>query len=159
MSAFAKKSKAGSQTSRPQTIKQASRPFFDQSPETTPFFQKQPEAADAIQDAGAQPSSAMQVAREPRPGSRMESISSGRAFGGVNRVPSDAKWRVPPSADLQAILSSGAVDESVVHSRVRRLLERMHREGRLNSATSATDIGVVMDEIFPMPGQLDQAAY
>ncbi len=159
MPAFAKKSKAGSQTSRQQPTKQTGRPFFDQSHVAEPFFQKQSEASQTVSGTGGETTSAIQTSLGPTPGRRLENISGGRTFSGLSRVPSNAKWRVPPSADLQAILSSGTVDESVVHSRVRRLLERMHREGRLYSATSATDIGVVIDEIFPMPGQLDQAAY
>ena len=66
----------------------------------------------------------------------------------INQPPSDAKWRVPPSADLQGMLGAGTVDETVVRSRVRRLLDRMNREGRLRVAASV-DIGVVMGEIFP----------
>lgn len=86
-------------------------------------------------------------------------IPLGRAFGEFIRPPSDVKWRVPPSADLQAILASGTVDEAVVHSRVRRLLDRMNREGRLSGSMTYSDIDVVMDEIFPAPGIFDQAAY
>jgi hypothetical protein len=56
------------------------------------------------------------------------------------------------------MLAAGTVDEAVVRSRVRRLLERMDREGRLRVAVSV-DIGVVMDEIFPAPGILDETAY
>jgi hypothetical protein len=89
---------------------------------------------------------------------RLDEIMRSPGFGEPNRPPSDAKWRVPPSADLQALLAGGTVDEAVVHSRVRRLLDRMEREGRLRVAVSV-DIGMVMDEIFPAPGLLDQAAY
>jgi hypothetical protein len=87
-----------------------------------------------------------------------KTIRFGRTFEEFNRPPSDARWRVPPSADLQAMLAAGTVDESIVRSRVRRLLDRMDREGRLRVGVSV-DIGVVMDEIFPAPGILDQAAY
>ncbi|WP_157098359.1 hypothetical protein [Chlorobaculum limnaeum] len=159
MGTFAKKSSKSS--SRSVALKSANpaRSFFTPSRGAEPFFQRQSETPQTVPGATSETAPTIQASRGPKPGARVESISSGRAFGGVSRVPSDVKWRVPPSADLQAILSSGTADESVVHSRVRRLLERMHREGRLNSATSATDIGVVMDEIFPLPGQLDQAAY
>ena len=89
---------------------------------------------------------------------RVDQFMRGPGFGEPNRPPPDAKWRLPPSADLQTMLSVGTVDEAVVRSRVRRLLERMDREGRLRVAASV-DIGIVMDEIFPAPGILDQAAY
>lgn len=88
--------------------------------------------------------------------------SLSRTFGDFNRPPSDAKWRVPPSADIQAILNGGTVDEAVVHSRVRRLLDRMAREGRLRAMPPAPlldPIGVIMGEIFPAPNTLDQVAY
>jgi hypothetical protein len=133
--------------------------FFEQSRGAESFFQKQSETPQTAPSAGTVTTSIIQASRGLKPGARLEKISGGSTFSGLSRFPSNAKWRVPPSADLQAILSSGTVEESVVHSRVRRLLERMYREGRLCSATSATDIGVVMNEIFPMPGQLDQAAY
>ena len=83
-------------------------------------------------------------------------------FGEFIRPPSDARWRVPPSADLQAMLAAGTVDEAVVRSCVRRLLDRMNREGRLRVTLPVPlidPIGVVMDEIFPTPGTLDQEAY
>nr|WP_321404045.1 hypothetical protein [uncultured Desulfobacter sp.] len=80
-------------------------------------------------------------------------------FGGVTRPPTGAKLRVPPTADLQAILASGTVDEAIVHTRVRRLLERMNREGRLSGGMTYASIDPVMDEIFPASGIFDQTAY
>lgn len=76
----------------------------------------------------------------------------------VRRPPAGARWRLPPQADLQALLTSGTVDESVVQSRVRRLLVRMQREGRLRIAASIS-IDTIMAEMFPSPGTIDQAAY
>lgn len=76
----------------------------------------------------------------------------------VRRPPTGARWRLPPQADLQALLTSGTVDESVVQSRVRRLLVRMEREGRLRIAASIS-IDTIMAEMFPSPGTMDQAAY
>lgn len=143
MPAFAKKSKAGSQTSRQQSSKQTGRPFFDQSPEVNPFFQKQPDVKGASADKSLR---------------RLD-------FRNITRPPSNARFRVPSSADLQGIMTSGTVDEAVVLSRVRKLLERMYREGRLYFFTSSvdsdmtTDIDTAMAAIFPSPGHLDQAAF
>lgn len=91
-------------------------------------------------------------------GAEKTEVPLARAFSGGMRPPPDARWRVPPSADLQALLTSGTVDEAVVHSRVHRLLDRMNREGRLSGNTTYGDIGPVMNEIFSSPGVLDQAA-
>nr|WP_319493669.1 hypothetical protein [uncultured Desulfobacter sp.] len=66
---------------------------------------------------------------------------------------------MPPTADIQAILASGTVDEAIVHTRVRRLLERMNREGRLSGGMTYASIDPVMDEIFPASGVFDQTAY
>ncbi|WP_189608417.1 hypothetical protein [Saccharospirillum salsuginis] len=97
--------------------------------------------------------------RNPPTGNPKKYRRLDRVFGEGIRPPSDAQWRVPPSADLQSMLTSGTVDEAVVHSRVHRLLERMNREGRLSGNTTYGDIGAIMNEIFPSPGVLDQAAY
>lgn len=80
-------------------------------------------------------------------------------FGEVTRPPSTARLRVPSAGEIQGMLSTGSVDDAVVLSRVRKLLERMNMEGRLRVKMSIADIGSVMDEIFPAPGVLDQKAY
>ena len=109
-------------------------------------------------NGGGSASSNIHATRKLKSGVRVGQIPRGRTFSELNRPPSDAKWRVPPSADLVALLAAGTVDEAVVRSRVRRLLDRMNREGRLRVGASV-DIDVVMDEIFPSPGVLDQVAY
>lgn len=86
-------------------------------------------------------------------------------FSESTRPPSGARLRVPSSAELQNMLSVGSVNDAVVLSRVRKLLERMNREGRLYSLTCNaqsdldTDLDRVMKDIFPLPGQIDQSAY
>jgi hypothetical protein len=57
------------------------------------------------------------------------------------------------------MLTSGPVDEGVVRSRVRRLLERMSREGRLRDDQATVDVDLAMQEIFPSSGVLDETAY
>jgi hypothetical protein len=112
-----------------------------------------------VQHGGSAASSNIYAIRGLKSGEGENKTQLGRTFGGFNRPPSDAKWRIPPSADLQAMLTAGTVDEAVVRSRVRRLLDRMNREGRLRVTATLADIGPVLDEIFPAPGFLDQAAY
>lgn len=92
------------------------------------------------------------------PSADLNEILHGPRAGTRTQPPADARWRIPPSADLQAMLTSGTVDEAIVHDCVRRLLERMYREGRLRTTTSL-DLNLVMDEIFPAPGTCDQLAY
>ncbi|TNJ38218.1 hypothetical protein FGF66_09935 [Chlorobaculum thiosulfatiphilum] len=146
MSSFAKKSKAGSQNAF-QNASKSKRPFFDQNRAPDPFFKKQPE--------DRKPDSEMKADKRLR---RLD-------FSESTRPPSGARLRVPSSGELQKMLSSGKVDEAVVLSRVRNLLERMYREGRLYSMTCNahsdldTDIDRVMKDIFPLPGYLDQAAF
>lgn len=113
----------------------------------------------AVPNGGSAATSNIHTTRGLKSGVGDNEISLDRIFGEFIRPLPDAKWRVPPSADLQAMLTVGTVDEAVVHSRVRRLLDRMNREGRLSSSTCFGDIKVVMDQIFPAPGVLDQAAY
>lgn len=58
------------------------------------------------------------------------------------------------------MLTTGTVPEAVVHSRVRRLLERMDREGRLGGPlVYAAPVDEAMRQIFPSPGVLSQTAY
>lgn len=143
MRSFVKKSKTGSQNAL-QNASKTKRPFFDQSPTPEPFFQKQPEARKADQ-----PDSKQSADKRLR---RLD-------FSAITRPSSDARLRVPSAGEIQGMLSSGKVDEAVVLSRVRKLLERMNREGRLRVKERLANIGDVTDEIFPSPGQLDQAAF
>ena len=113
----------------------------------------------AVPNGGSASRSSIHATHGLKPGVGDNKIPLGRTFGKFIRPASDAKWRVPPSADLQAMLAVGTVDEAVVRSRVRRLLDRMNREGRLSGSMTYGDIDVVMDDIFPAPGVLDQAAY
>ena len=77
-------------------------------------------------------------------------------FSESTRPPSGARLRVPSAGEIQGMLTSGSVDEAVVLSRVRKLLERMNREGRLRGLVN---IESAMHELFPLPGYLDQAAF
>ncbi|AOS83686.1 hypothetical protein BIU88_05700 [Chlorobaculum limnaeum] len=140
MSSFAKKSKAGSQNAH-QNASKPKRPFFDQSHTPEPFFQRQPEARKADQ-----PDSKLNADKRLR---RLD-------FSAVTRPPSDARLRVPSAGEIQGMLSSGNVDEAVVLSRVRKLLERMYRERKLRGVVN---IDITMHELFPIPGVLDQAAF
>ena len=115
-------------------------------------------AAPAVQHGGIAAASGFRATGALKSRVRVDEIMRGPGFGEPARLPPDVKWRLPPSADLQALLAGGTVDESVVRSRVRRLLDRMDREGRLRVAASV-DVGAVMAEIFPAPGMLDQTAY
>lgn len=142
MSSFAKKSKAGSQNAH-QNASKPKRPFFDQSHTPDPFFRKQPETRQA-----------------DRGDSEMGDKNLRRLdFSEITRPPSTARLRVPSSAELQGMLSSGSVNEAVVLSRVRKLLERMYREDRLKIKKHAIDLDQVIKELFPLPGVLDKKAY
>ena len=68
------------------------------------------------------------------------------------------RYRMPTSAHLQELVSSGIVDEEIIYSRVRRLLERMNKEGHIIS-WSTVDVDVIMDEIFIGSGMIDQVKY
>lgn len=147
---------------------QAESPHFKDSDRTTNTnhfhhdFSQKPvyaKALIAVPNRDSVVTSNIHVTRGLKSGVKSNKIPLGRTFGEFMRPPSDAKWRVPPSADLQALLASGTVDEAIVHSRVHRLLDRMNREGRLSGSMTYSDIDVVMDEIFPAPGIFDQAAY
>jgi len=139
MSSFAKKSKAGSQNAF-QNASKSKRPFFNQSHTPDLFFKKQPETRNA-----------------DRRDSEMGDKNLRRLdFSEVTRPPSMARLRVPSAGEIQGMLSSGSVNEAVVLSRVRKLLERMNREGRLRGLANIENL---MQELFPIPGYLNQAAY
>jgi hypothetical protein len=137
MCSFAKKTQVSRQAAQPASAK-SSQPFFNQSHTPEPFFKKQPE--------------------DQKPGSEMKADKrlSRLDFSEVTRPPSTARLRVPSAGEIQGMLSSGSVDETIVLSRVRKLLDRMNREGRLKGLAN---LDSVMYEIFPIPGYLDQAAY
>lgn len=137
MSSFAKKSKAGSQNAF-QNASKSKRPFFDQNRAPDPFFKKQPE--------DRKPDSEMKADKRLR---RLD-------FSESTRPPSDARLRVPSSGEIQSMLNVGSVNETVVLSRVRKLLERMHRERKLRDVVN---IDITMHELFPIPGVLDKAAF
>ena len=66
------------------------------------------------------------------------------------------RFRVPTTADLKALFTSGGVPEQVLKDSVEVALNRMAEEDRLKSKEPVADI---MKKIFPAAGGFDEAAY
>jgi len=159
MRAFAKRSHASRQSAQPAT--KSGQPFFNRNPSSTPFFQKQSEASAISQSSGSAASSPTRQAEQHKPDGGSLRLSSGE----TSRPPANARLRVPSSGELQGMMKAGTVSKLVVKTRVRKLLERMYREGRLYSFTChsesdpAADIDTAMQAIFPESGYIDQKAF
>lgn len=67
-----------------------------------------------------------------------------------------AQFRVPTTADLKALFTSGNVPEDVLKDRIQLALTRMAQEKRLKSTDSVPDL---LKKIFPAPGVFDETAY
>lgn len=66
------------------------------------------------------------------------------------------QFRVPTTADLKALFSSGQISESVLKDRIQVALTRMAAEKRLKTSDSVEDI---MKKVFPAAGVFDEKAY
>ncbi|MBV7530808.1 hypothetical protein [Chitinophaga sp. sic0106] len=68
------------------------------------------------------------------------------------------KFRLPQFGSIKSTYTDKKLklSEPVVQDRVRRLLERMEAEGRL---LSSDPVPVILSQIFPAPGMMDEAAF
>lgn len=66
------------------------------------------------------------------------------------------RFRVPTTADMKVLFSSGSVPQDVLKDRIRVALSRMAAEKRLKSKDSVDEI---MKKVFPAAGGFDEAAY
>lgn len=113
--------------------------------------------------AGTQNKSPRLSGGEAEPPSRLVPLDEGAA--GLQRerevrqagiLAQGPRFRVPTTADLKALFTSGGVPEKVLKDSVELALNRMAEENRLKSKEPVDDI---MKKIFPSAGGFDEAAY
>jgi hypothetical protein len=69
------------------------------------------------------------------------------------------RFRVPTTADLKALFTSGNVSEDVLKDRIRLALTRMVRDKPEKRPKSGDSVTAIMNKVFPAPGVFDEKAY
>ena len=87
-------------------------------------------------------------------GAKLRHAQDQREASVLERGP--VRFRLPTTADMKALFTSGNVPEDVLKNRVEMALVRMKKDSRLKTLDAVPDI---MKKIFPSPGHFDEAEY